>query len=468
MLALVPACIVLGRTCASASSRASVRVTPHPFFGFCWLFARVLLTFAAHILTSLKTQTCTTDCYRTIDSVVLNATTALYTVKVEPASESPKPNARFYGVNLLSELDVPGEFYLELSPTVQKLHVIPPAAVGSGGPSSWSIGPTVATKDAVVDISNTSGTSLANVYVRDGRGVGIRAANVANVHIHNITASQHGEQGIYMVNAVDSSITDSTIKQTGCAAIRAHGGNATTLEPGNLKVTGNYLTEFALWKVTYQAGIHWAGVKNVYSNNVVKNGPHNCFLGGGNEADAPAVAGVDCVFDSNTLDTCAFEAADTGAFYVCGQAGSAYVNRNNTITGSSFTNIRNTVGTGVQGPSVQAIYLDDQMSGWSISNNSFYNCQTGSFIGGGRRNTVRNNYYEKCDTAHHFDNRGMNWEKSSAACTAPPCEPLSGGCQCNPSAATWMVTEAPAASVWASRFPYLKETGTDRSVLRTL
>ena len=49
-------------------------------------------------------------------------------------------------------------------------------------------------------------------------------------------------------------------------------------------------------------------MKNVYSNNVVKNGPHNCFLGGGNEADAPAIAGVDCVFDSNMLDTCAFEA----------------------------------------------------------------------------------------------------------------------------------------------------------------
>lgn len=97
---------------------------------------------------------------------------------------------------------MPGEFYLELSPTVQKLHVIPPVdAVGSGPPSSWSLGPTIATKDSVVDISNTSGTSLENVYVRDGRGVGVRAESVVNVTIHNITSSQHGEQGIYMVNA---------------------------------------------------------------------------------------------------------------------------------------------------------------------------------------------------------------------------------------------------------------------------
>ena len=35
------------------------------------------------------------------------------------------------------------------------------------------------------------------------------------------------------------------------------------------------------------------------------------------------------------------------------------------------------VGTGVQSASVQAIYLDDQMSGWSILNNTFSDCQVG-------------------------------------------------------------------------------------------
>ena len=121
----------------------------------------------------------------------------------------------------------------------------------------------------------------------------------------------------------------------------------------------------------------------------------------------PLLQGVDCVFEGNKLDACAFEAADTGAFYVCGQMGSAFINRNNSIRGNSFNNIRNTVGTGVQTASVQvqcrcrsslltslyslscvthphfthclsqAIYLDDQMSGWSITNNTFDNCQIG-------------------------------------------------------------------------------------------
>ena len=119
------------------------------------------------------------------------------------------------------------------------------------------------------------------------------------------------------------------------------------------------MRRFSRWKRTYQAGIHWAGVGNTYRHNDIADGPHNAMLGGGNEADAGStVAGVDCVFEGNAIDRCSFEAADTGAFYVCGQMGSAFVNRNNTVVNNRFSRIRNTVGTGVQAASVQAIYLD--------------------------------------------------------------------------------------------------------------
>jgi hypothetical protein len=99
------------------------------------------------------------------------------------------------------------------------------------------------------------------------------------------------------------------------------------------------------------------------------------------------------------------------------------------------------------------------MSGWSIHENSFINCQIGSFIGGGRRNTVRNNYYEHCDTAQHIDNRGMNWENSATNCTKIG-KPFSN--TCNTGAAIWMVTESSAAKTWTSRFPYLATIGKDR------
>ena len=47
------------------------------------------------------------------------------------------------------------------------------------------------------------------------------------------------------------------------------------------------------------------------------------------------------------------------------------------------------------------------MSGFEIYNNTFIDCQKGTFVGGGRRNLVYNNYYEDCDDAVHLDARGL-------------------------------------------------------------
>ena len=59
-------------------------------------------------------------------------------------------------------------------------------------------------------------------------------------------------------------------------------------------------------------------------------------------------------------------------------------------------------------PSVQGLYLDDQMSDYQVIGNTFIDCQVGMFIGGGTRNVVANNTMRHCDTAVHFDQRGHN------------------------------------------------------------
>jgi hypothetical protein len=190
-----------------------------------------------------------------------------------------------------------------------------------------------------------------------------------------------------------------------------------------------------------------AGVNNTYSYNTLFSAPHNCMLGGGNEGD-----GVDCLFEYNSFDRCGFESSDAGAFYSCGQAGTAFTNRGNVLRHSSFRNVRNAGSAGVQGITLQAIYLDDQLSGWHIYNNTFVNCQTGTFIGGGSFNIVHDNYFELCDTAQHFDNRGMGWEKSSCNGTAPCLTPGNGGtCTCNAAAAYHLLT-GPAGAEWHARF----------------
>ena len=52
---------------------------------------------------------------------------------------------------------------------------------------------------------------------------------------------------------------------------------------------------------------------------------------------------------------------------MCGQQGTAFWGgRGGVVRNNTFKNIRNQDGTGVQGPSVQALYLDDQVSGATV------------------------------------------------------------------------------------------------------
>jgi len=312
---------------------------------------------------------------------------------------------------------------------------------------------------AVIDLSGSRHVELRDVQVLHGRGTGVLATDVVDVHLASANVSLHTRHGIRMERAANSSIESCFVSTVGCEGIRAHGGAAATLTRGNLRVSENVVSRFARHKRTYQAGIHWAGVSNKYVRNSVSDAPHVCFLGGGNEADTGSgandtLAGVDCLFESNQIANCTYEGRDAGAFYSCGQMASAFVNRGNVLRNNSFHGVRNTVPKGAHGfGTVQAVYLDDQMSGWTVEENTLVDCQIGVWLGGGRRNSVVRNRFEMCDTAVHIDNRGMRGGAARADQCDDVCAPLSNGCQCNTGAAEWMATRAPAAALWAARYP---------------
>lgn len=50
----------------------------------------------------------------------------------------------------------------------------------------------------------------------------------------------------------------------------------------------------------------------------------------------------------------------------CGQQGTAFINRGNVLRNNTFRKIRMQSHTNLGYPSVQAIYLDDQMAGWQV------------------------------------------------------------------------------------------------------
>eukprot|EP00928_Gymnodinium_smaydae_P074702 TRINITY_DN5772_c0_g2_i1.p1 TRINITY_DN5772_c0_g2~~TRINITY_DN5772_c0_g2_i1.p1 ORF type:complete len:483 (-),score=37.64 TRINITY_DN5772_c0_g2_i1:232-1680(-) len=241
-----------------------------------------------------------TDSYVGVSNLSMKSNDML-TMSLHPSVEIRK-NARFYGVNLLCELDAPGEYYINKDNGT--LYFMPPQPL-----EQWPAGMDLflTSADVALNISGTSHVSFRNLVVSNARSTGILAEGVVAVNIDNVTISNHGQTGI-VLEGQHYRLTNSFIHDVGCVGVQASGGDVPTLTSGSNLISGNTVRRHAQWKRTYMAGIMWGGVNNTFSRNHVSDGPHNCFLGGGNEI--PAVA---CLHEENTIENCAYEASDTGA-----------------------------------------------------------------------------------------------------------------------------------------------------------
>ena len=356
------------------------------------------------------------------------------TLRNDTATEI-KANARFYVVNALGEVDAPGEYFVD--ERTGALTFYPPKPL-----AEWTADDAVVltARPVVLDLTGASNVAVQGLTIGDGRGVGVLAEGVANVTLRGLTVRNLGRTGV-VLDGTGSALLDSKVHDTGCVGVRASGGDPLTLSPGNNVVARTEIRRPARWKRTYMAGLKWGGVGNAFVNNTLADGPHNCALGGGNEIWA-----VDCRWEGNTISNCAFEASDTGAWYSCGQAG-AFTNRGNVAARNTFSGIRcGITGRSVEGcgGGVQAVYLDDQMSGWTFEENRFVDCDTGFFVGGGRSTTLANSTFVNCSLAVHVDNRGMTWE-------AAQCAP-NGTSMADVAA----VLAGPAAAAWSRRWPELE------------
>jgi hypothetical protein len=251
---------------------------------------------------------------------LLPAWTANSTASTNPIK--PSLQSRFYGANLLSELDSPGE-YMIVNDTLYFYPPIPleqwDAAAGHEVVITSNLTAVHASADHVV---------LKNLAIRHARGNGVLALNVTNVRVEGCSISGHGQHGVVIVGS-HSGVEQSDIFSVGCSGVRVAGGDARSLTHGHSFARHNTITDFALHKRAYSPGVFWNGVGNDYSFNNVSRSPHNCISGGGNVgqgkrgepwgdtgADAPSnvVAGwgSECTIEGNRLDTCAMEVRPTG------------------------------------------------------------------------------------------------------------------------------------------------------------
>ena len=317
------------------------------------------------------------DSYEHVASIDM----ATHTLRTDPPTPpyGYKAGQRWRVVNVLEELDEPGEWYLDRGAGI--LYFWPPAPIRSAEA-------VVSLLDKpLIAINGASYVEFRDLHFEVTRGDAILITGGSHDIISHCQIVNIGNRAVSIEGGSQNGVEDSEIRNTGDGGILLEGGDRETLSPGGHFAVRNHIHDFSRWSRTYAPAILMRGVGNRAVGNTIDHAPHNAILVNGN----------DHLIESNDLHSVAMETGDVGAYYL----GRDWTERGNTVRGNFFHNL----GIG----DVNAVYLDDCASGSIITGNVIRGAHRGVMIGGGRDNFVAGNKFLDCDIAVHFDARGLGW-----------------------------------------------------------
>ena len=291
---------------------------------------------------------------------------------------NPSPR-RYRALNVLEELDQPGEFVIDRNSG--RLYLFPPGDLAQGRI-------TVATLDApVVTLQDAAYITLRGVVVECGLDDGIVVANGTGCEVVACTVRNMRRLGIRVTGGTQHRVTSCDIHHTGQGGLVLGGGDRKTLTPGNHVAANNHIWRFSEHQLTSAYGLSFEGVGNRAAHNLIHDAPHQAIFVGGN----------DHTFEFNEVHHVCTETDDCGALYK-GRNPSC---RGNLIRFNYWHDIGSPMGHGNA-----AIYFDDGDGGDTVFGNIFVRCgEPGRgpfgtvFSHGGHDLRAENNVFIDCKRA---------------------------------------------------------------------
>lgn len=305
------------------------------------------------------------------------------TIEVEPPYHhyGYRKGQWFYGYNLLCEIDLPGEWYLDRENGI--LYFYPPSPVRKGEAL-------VSTIPTLIKITNGKNIQIRGFTFEVARGDAIRINGGENVEVTSCLIRNVFGWAVVVEGGKNHRITSNEIYETGCGGISLNGGDRITLTPSGHLAENNHIHHYARWHRMYNPAISLNGVGNIARHNLIHDAPHQAFGFSGNEH----------IMEFNEIFRVCLESNDAGAIY----SGRDWTWRGNIIRYNSFRDIN-----GFQGRGCVGVYLDDMLCGTIVYGNIFQRVTNAAFIGGGRDNIFENNIFVDCNPAVHIDARAMGW-----------------------------------------------------------
>jgi len=300
---------------------------------------------------------------------------------------------RFYFLNLLEELDQPGEWFLDRKTDI--LYCWPPGPLVLRAPGAPPNSP-AATVDLFLSLLADPLLKLTDVSHVTFQGLTLETTRGSAVQIHGGDSNRIvaclirdiGNYGVTIEGGNGNGVQACNIFDTGDGGVSLDGGDRLTLRPGGNFVENCHFARQGRWSKCYVPAILIGGVGQRASHNLIHDHPHCAILFNGN----------DHLIEFNEIHHIALETGDVGAIYT----GRDYAYRGNRIR-HNFIHDTGGVGMGSMG-----IYMDDCVSGTEIFGNIFYKVQRAAFLGGGRDHQVINNIFVDCNYAVELDGRGLD------------------------------------------------------------
>jgi len=304
---------------------------------------------------------------------------------------------RFYFLNILEELDEPGEWYLDRETSI--LYFWPPSQIEEAYVSIL--------EDPMVAMQNVSYVSFCGLTFECMRGSAIVIVGGSHNLIYGCTFRNIGDVAVCIgaglediynelyrntawnrIGGYENGVVGCTICHTGEGGIILGGGDRKELTPARNFAVNNIIYDYQRIARTYRPAIAIDGVGNRIAHNLIYNSSHSAIILHGN----------DHLIEFNEIHHVCMETNDAGAFYM----GRDFTERGNVVRYNYIHDLGNA-------SMVQAIYLDDCASGTTVFGNILVRAGRAVQIGGGRDNLIENNIFIACNPAVQVDARGLTW-----------------------------------------------------------
>jgi len=324
---------------------------------------------------------------------------------------------KWCAINLPEEIRRPGQWCIDFNSS--KLYFWPPAPLASADIVISQL------DQPLVVVDGASNLAFLGLTLEGSLGNGVNLIKADRILVAGCVLENLGGDGI-VLQGTGCGIQSNDMHDLGkgCVIVNGNPGDRVALKHSGNYIVNNHFHHYGALKAQYSAAVNTArlvdnakrdeGVVGCYvAHNLIHHAPRDAFLYGGN----------DNVYEFNEVHRCAYDTADTGAFY-------AWLDWTLRGVVIRYNFIHDTVG---------GYNPDDGAGGSLVYGNIFMGERSGVHIASGPDNTILNNVFIK-ETGPVFgiDDRGAT-----------------RGYATNPKLISAVQEINPTQAPWSDRYPEL-------------